>query len=108
VLAALAGNKVYRQRHFLLGGDHVIKPSSGAEYQHALTQSFQHFLQAAGVAYMAWTNMQMELARTTYDKFLAKEITQREANKQLFEIDKLNKTVPNPNDGFIETAEVLP
>jgi hypothetical protein len=102
LVAAMAGNKVYRQRHWLLGGDHSIKPSSGAEYQHALTQSLQHFLQALGIAYGAWTNLQMQLAETAYDKFLQGEITERAATKQMFEIEAMGKTVPNPNDGIVE------
>lgn len=104
VIAAAAGNKIYRYRQFYLGGDHMVKTSSGSEYNHALTSSLQHFLQAAGIAYGAWTNMAIRQADNMLSQYKEGQITEREFQAGLRQIESeqiaagvTESTTLNPN-----------
>jgi hypothetical protein len=88
LVAAMAGNKVYRTRHIYLGGDHIVKTSSGSEYNHALTASFKDFLQAMGVAVIGWTQASVAKAKEVSTQFEAGQITKREAQAQMAAIQQ--------------------
>jgi hypothetical protein len=85
-----------------IGGKATWQNSMGSSFAGDFEKSLADVAQAAGFMYGAWTSLQQQLAKFSYEKLLAKEITQREFQKQLFQINKLGATVPNPNDGIIE------
>lgn len=85
-----------------IGGKATWQNSMGSSFAGDFEKSLADFVQAAGFMYSSWTALQQQLAKYSYEKLLAAEITKREFNQQLFEINKLGATVPNPNDGVIE------
>lgn len=83
LVAAMAGNKVYRTRHLFLGGDHIVKTSSGSEYNHALTSSFKDFLQTVGIAVIGWSQTSVAKAKEVSAQYESGQITKRQAQEQM-------------------------
>jgi hypothetical protein len=85
-----------------IGGKATWQNSMGSAFAGDFEKSLADAVQAAGFAYAAWTSLQQQLAKFSYQKLLAKEITVRQFNEQMFKINELGATVANPNDGIIE------
>lgn len=85
-----------------IGGKSTWQNSMGSAFAGDFEKSFADAMQAAGVMYASWTSLQRELAKFSFKKLEAGEITKRQFNEQLFKINELGATVPNPNDGIVE------
>lgn len=85
-----------------IGGKATWQNSMGSSFAGDFEKSFADAVQAAGVMYASWTALQRELGKYSYQKLLEGEITKRQFQEQMFKINELGATVPNPNDGVVE------
>jgi hypothetical protein len=68
---------------FQLGGQLDFDDGIGMKITADNQASFQHFLQAAGLAVSAWSAASQAAAKFAYDKFAAGELTKQQFNAQM-------------------------